>query len=328
MKKLLSMMLTIVVAGALLSGCNKKTENPEPEVSNTPINIAVMKGPTGMGMVKLMDDNETKTSLNPYNFNIAGSADEIVADIVKGDLDVAAVPANLASVLYNKTQGKVSVAAINTLGVLYIVETGESVKTLEDLKGKTIYSTGKGTTPEYALNYILSSNAIDPQKDVTIEYKAEATEVAAILASKDDVIALLPEPFVTAAKSKNDKLTAAISLGEQWKKINGEELVTGVIVVRNEFLENNQGAFKTFLGEYQASTEFVNSDLEKAAELVGKYEIVPSPIAKLAIPNSNITFISGEEMKSNLSAYLKILFDQNPKSVGGKMPEDSFYYMG
>lgn len=328
MKKLLSMMLTIVVAGALLSGCNKKTENPEPEVSNTPINIAVMKGPTGMGMVKLMDDNETKTSLNPYNFNIAGSADEIVADIVKGDLDVAAVPANLASVLYNKTQGKVSVAAINTLGVLYIVETGESVKTLEDLKGKTIYSTGKGTTPEYALNYILSSNAIDPQKDVTIEYKAEATEVAAILASKDDVIALLPEPFVTAAKSKNDKLTAAISLGEQWKKINGEELVTGVIVVRNEFLENNQGAFKTFLGEYQASTEFVNSDLEKSAELVGKYEIVPSPIAKLAIPNSNITFISGEEMKSNLSAYLKILFDQNPKSVGGKMPEDSFYYMG
>ncbi|MGB5822560.1 MAG: MqnA/MqnD/SBP family protein [Proteocatella sp.] len=328
MKKLLSIVLTIVITGALLTGCTKKTETPEPEVAQTPIKVAVMTGPTGMGMVKLMDDNESKTSLNPYNFYIAGTPDEIVANIVKGDLDVAAVPANLASVLYNKTQGTISVAAINTLGVLYIVETGDSIKSIADLKGKTIYSTGKGATPEYALNYILSSNGIDPQTDVTIEYKSEAAEVAAILATSQDAVALLPEPYVTAVKAKNDKLKAQISLGDEWKKINGEELVTGVIVVRNEFLENNEGAFKTFLAEYKASTEFVNSDLEKASQLVGKYEIVPAPIAKTAIPNANITFLDGENMMKNLGAYLQILFDQNPKSIGGKMPEADFYYMG
>lgn len=328
MKRILSMILTLVITGALLSGCSKKTETPAPEVEQTPIKVAVMTGPTGMGMVKLMDDNESKTSLNPYNFSIAGTPDEIVANLVKGDLDVAAVPANLASVIYNKTQGKVSVAAINTLGVLYIVQTGDEVESIADLKGKTIYSTGKGATPEYALNYLLSSNGIDPQTDLTIEYKSEAAEVAAILATSDDAIALLPEPFVSVAKSKNDKLKEAINLGQEWKKINGEELVTGVVVVRNEFLESNEGAFKTFLGEYKASTEFVNSDIEKASELVGKYEIVAAPIAKLAIPKSNIRFMDGEDMKSNLGAYLQILFDQNPKSIGGKMPEADFYYMG
>ncbi|WP_028828517.1 ABC transporter substrate-binding protein [Proteocatella sphenisci] len=327
MKKSISLMLTVLLSVAMLSGCAQKPEETAPEVSETPINVAVMKGPTGMGMVSLMNQSEESTSLNPYNFKISGTADEIVANIVKGELDIAAVPANLASVLYNKTEGKISVAAINTLGVLYIVENGDTIHSLEDLRGKTIYSTGKGTTPEYALKYLLTSNAIDPQKDLTIEYKAESAEVAAVLASSEGAIGVLPEPFVTVAKSKNENLRDAISFGDEWKKINAQELVTGVIIVRNEFLKDNEGAFKTFLNEYKSSTEFTATDLEKAAELVGKYEIVPAPIAKLAIPKSNIVFIDGESMKSNLGAYLQILFDQDPKSVGGKLPGEDFYYM-
>ena len=327
MKKSVSLILTALLSISLISGCTQQKEAAAPEVSETPINVAVMKGPTGMGMVSLMNQSEEGASLNPYNFRISGTADEIVADIVKGELDIAAVPANLASVLYNKTEGKISAAAINTLGVLYIVENGNTVNSLEDLKGKTVYSTGKGTTPEYALNYLLTSNGIDPQKDLTVEYKAESTEVAAVLASTPDAIGVLPEPFVTVAKSKNENLRDAISFGDEWKKINGEELVTGVLIVRNEFLENNQGAFETFLSEYKASTEFTKSDPDAAAELVGKYEIVPASVAKIAIPKSNITFIAGEDMKANLGAYLKILFEQDPKSVGGKLPGEEFYFM-
>lgn len=327
MKKLLSLILTSLLSVSILSGCVQNPEETEMEVSEVPIKIAAMKGPTGMGMVGLMNQNEEGTSLNPYNFKISGTADEIVADIVKGNLDIAAVPANLASVLYNKTEGKISVAAINTLGVLYIVENGDTIHSLEDLRGKTIYSTGKGTTPEYALKYLLTSNGIDPQKDLTIEYKAESTEVALALASSKGAIGVLPEPFVTVAKSKNENLRDAISFGEEWKKINAEELVTGVIIVRNDFLKENEGAFKTFLTEYKSSTDLTSADLEKAAELVGKYEIVPAPVAKIAIPKSNIVFIEGDSMKANLGAYLQILFDQDPKSVGGKLPGDDFYYM-
>lgn len=327
MKKLISILLTLTLVFTI-SGCSAQKE--ELKAATEPIRVSILKGPTGMGMVKLMQDNEDKKTLNPYEFSMSATADEIVANITKGNLDIAAVPANLASALYNKTEGKISVAAINTLGVLYVVETGNEIKSIQDLKGKTIYSTGKGTTPEYALNYLLSQNKIDAQKDLTIEYKSEATEVAAMLSAAGDknAIAVLPEPFVTVAKTKNDKLRTAVDFGQEWEKLNGEKLVTGVIIVNKAFLENNEDAFKLFMQEYKASTEFVNTNVEEAAKLVGKYEIVPEAVAKQAIPNCNITFIEKEELKTNLEAYLKVLFEQNPKAIGGKMPLEDFYYLG
>lgn len=303
---------------------------PAPELGTA--NVAALKGPTAMGMVKLMDD-ESEAEDSHFNFTIAAAADEITPKLVQGELDIAAVPANLASVLYNNTQGQIQVLAVNTLGVLYIVESGDTVHSVEDLRGKTIYSSGKGSTPEYALSYMLSQNGIDPATDVTIEWKSEHSECVAALAAEENAIAMLPQPFVTTAQMKNETIRVALDLNEEWEKLssNGDQkatLITGVVVARKEFTENNPELTAQFLERYQASVEYVNSDTDGAAALVGKFDIVPEAVAKKALPQCNITFIAGEELKEKLSSYLQTLFDQNPKAIGGTMPDDDFYYAG
>lgn len=340
--KLISILL-IIVSTLSLAGCSKSnttvsateattestTSQDKSADTKTDINIAVLKGPTAIGMVKLMSDSELGNTDNNYNFTISATADEIVPKIVKGELDIATVPANLSSVLFNNTEGKISVAAINTLGVLYVVQSdsNEQINSIQDLKGKTILSTGKGTTPEYVLNYILASNGIDPTNDINIEYKSESAEVVANLQASDTNIAVLPEPYVTTAKSKIE-LKTVLDLTKEWDNIDSEgSLITGVVIARNEFLNENKEAFNKFLEEYKSSTEFVNNDIEQSSTLVEKYGIVPSAdIAKKAIPNCNITFIEGNEMEQKLNGYLQILFNQNPKSIGGKLPDEKFYY--
>lgn len=305
-----------------------ESSSEAPKVLGT-MNIAVMKGPTGMGMLSLMDKNENKETNVEYTFSIEPNANNIVGKLAKGEIDGATVPANLASVLYGKMEGKISVLAINTLGVLDVVESGDDIKSIADLKGKTIYSTGKGTTPEYVLNYILTENNIDPQKDVTIEYKSEASEVAAIMAQDKTAIAVLPQPFVSIAQSKNKDLRSALSLSNEWDKLQtGDKkssMVTGVLVVRNEFLENNKEVINQFMKDYSDSINFINTAGDDAAKLVGKYEIAPEAIAKNAIPKCNIVYIVNGEMKEKLEGYLEVLFKQNPASIGGKLPDDSFY---
>ncbi|MEG1255309.1 MqnA/MqnD/SBP family protein [Clostridium sp.] len=340
MKKIFRIGTCMLLSGILLVGCGKNSSEvdekgdsakstPPPVEEKIDINIGSLKGPTTMGMVKLMSDSEEGTTANNYKVSMTGTADEIVAKIVKGEIDVAAVPCNLASVLYNKTQGGISIAAVNTLGVIYIVENGNQIKSIEDLKGKTIYSTGKGTTPEYVLNYVLAENGIDATKDLTIEYKSESTEVAAILAEDSNSIAMLPQPFVTTAQSKNENLRIALDMTEEWNKVQGENgsaLVTGVVIARNEFIEDNKTAFNYFLDDYKKSTDYVNANVEEAATLIEKYGIVPAAVAKKAVPLCNITYVEGIEMKTKVSGYLEVLFNQNPQSVGGKLPADKFYY--
>ena len=311
------------------SATAEPTAAPEAEAPVTTFRIAGLKGPTTMGMVKLMSDAEAGETHQDYQVTMYGAADEVVPLLVKGDIDLAAIPANLAANLYNQTEGKVQVAAINTLGVLYVVTTGDDVKSVEDLKGKTVYSTGKGTTPEYVLNYILKENGIDPEKDLTVEYKSEATEVAAALQAADEgAIAVLPQPYVTAAQSQIEGLNVALNLTEEWNKVSTDsDLVTGVLVASTEFIEQNEAAFEEFLKDYQASIEWVNSNTADAAELVANYGIVAkAPLAQKALPACNITYVDGAEMKTKLSGYLQVLFDQNPKAVGGAMPGDDFYY--
>lgn len=293
------------------------------------INIAALKGPTAMGMVKVMEDAAGNLTTNNYNFTIAGAADEISVGLVKGDIDIAAVPCNLASVLYNKTKGKIKVAGINTLGVLYIVETGDTIKSVADLKGKTIYSTGFGTTPQYTLNYLLTSYGIDPEKDVTIEYKTEPTEVAAMLSEATDAVAMLPQPYVTTVMMNNDKVRIALNVADEWDAVSkdGSSVVTGVIVVRSDFLENNKEEFEAFMEEYSASVRFVNDSVDEASALVEKFDIFKAVAAKKAIPYCNITLIQGNEMKEKISGYLTTLWNQNPESVGGNLPADDFYYI-
>ncbi len=292
--------------------------------------IAALKGATAIGMVEMMESSSLGEAANNYQFTVAGTADEITAGLIKGDFDIAAVPCNLASVLYNKTEGKIKLAGINTLGVLYIVETGDSIHTVEDLKGKTIYSTGLGTTPQYTLNYLLNSYGIDPEKDVTIEYKVEATEVAAVLSEAEDAIAMLPQPYVTTVMMTNNKLRIALDVAKEWESISqdGSSVVTGVVVVRKEFLEENPDAFDAFMKEYKVSADYANTNIEEASALVEKYGIFKAAPTIKAIPYCNITLITGDEMKAKAEGYLKTLFDQNPKSVGGKLPAEDFYYLG
>lgn len=299
------------------------------EAEKITINIAALKGPTGMGMVKLMEDAENGKAANDYKFTVAGEADIISTGLVKGDFDIAAVPCNLASVLYNKTEGQIKTIAINTLGVLYILETGESIGTVEDLRGKTIYSTGYGTTPQYTLNHLLSINGIDPEKDVNIEYKTEATEVAALLENATDGIAMLPQPYVTTVMMNNDKVRIALDIENEWTRQNedGSGVVTGVVVVNKDFLEKSPEAVEAFMEEYRESANFVNDNIDEAASLIEKHEIFKAAVAKKAIPFCNITFISGQEMKERIEAYLHVLYNQNPKAIGGAMPAEDFYYV-
>lgn len=342
MKKLCSWLLVMVLFAAALTGCgaqssndsSKKEDATKQEETAKPVdvNIAALKGPTAMGMVKFMDDADNgKLDDENYKFQIAASADEVTPKLVQGDIDIAAVPANLASVLYNNTKGKVQVLAINTLGVLYIVENGDTIQSAADLKGKTIYASGKGSTPEYALNYILKENGIDPASDVTIEWKSEHSECVAALASDPSGIAMLPQPFVTTAQTKNPNIRVALDLTEEWDKIqeNQEEksaLLTGVVVARSEFVKENPEAVRNFLDHYKESVDYVNDNTDDAAKLVGKYEIVTEEVAKKALPECNIVCITGDEMKEQLSGYLKVLLDANAESIGGALPEDDFYY--
>ena len=292
-----------------------------------------LKGPTAMGMVQLMDSAEAgSVNGNSYTFTIAASADEVTPKLVQGEADIAAVPANLASVLYNNTEGQVQVLAINTLGVLYIVENGDSVQSVSDLAGKTIYASGKGSTPEYALNYILSENGIDPETDVTIEWKSEHSECVAALASDENGIAMLPQPFVTTAQTQNENLRVALDLTEEWDALQADAeapsaLLTGVVVVRTAFAEEHPEAVNAFLDSYKESVDYVNANVTDAAALIEKYDIVTAAVAEKALPYCNITFIEGTEMQEKLSGYLNVLYEQNPTSVGGALPADDFYYI-
>ena len=305
----------------------------ETDGDETAINVMALKGPTAMGMVKFMDDSDAGNAGDyDYNFTIAAAIDEVTPKLVQGQADIAAVPANMASVLFNNTKGGVEVLAVNTLGVLYIVENGDTVHSVEDLRGKTIYASGKGATPEYGLNYVLSQNGIDPEKDVTIEWKSEHTECLAALTSSENAIAMLPQPFVTTAQSKVETIRTALDLSEEWDKLQeGAEapsaMITGVVVARTEFVSEHPEEIADFMARYKESVDFVNNSVEKGAELVGKYEIVPAPVAVKAIPECNITYIDGEEMKEKLSGYLDSLYQQNPAAVGGALPTDEFYYL-
>ena len=309
----------------------KESELPQIITDGVAARIGSLKGPTSMGLVSMIDKNERAENALVYDFSMVTAADELVAAISNKSVDIALVPANVASVLYNKTGGAVQVLNINTLGVLYIVESGDSVKSIADLKGKTLYLTGKGTTPDYVLAYLLAQNGLTAD-DVTLEYKSEATEVAAVLAQDENAIGLLPQPFVTVACAQNDKLHIALDLTKEWDNVQGEsksQLVTGVTIVRKEFLEENQDIVDIFLAESKASVAFTNEQPEDAAALIESQGIVAkAAIAQKAIPYCNITYIDGEEMKQALSGYLQVLFEQDPKSVGGSLPGDDFYVIG
>lgn len=313
------------------SESQEDTQAESSEDGETVIRVGGLKGPTTMGLVKLMEDAENGEAQNNYEFTMVTAADELTAMVAGNQVDIALLPANVASVLYNRTDKQVSVVDINTLGVLYLVSGDTSITSIDQLAGKTVYLTGKGTTPEYAFNYILSAAGLTAE-DVTLDFRSEATEVAAILAENPDAIGLLPQPFVTVALSQNDSLSIIMDLTEEWDKLQAEDsgsrLVTGVTIVSNEFLAEHPDLVNTFLEEHEASALYTDNHPAEAAELIAAAGIVAqAPIAEKALPYCNITCITGEDMKGALSGYLEVLYEQNPESVGGTLPDDAFYYI-
>lgn len=318
LKRFAAVVLVLAAIAAAFAGCGG-TESMK-------IRVGGMKGPTTIGMVKLLSDSDAGEGNVSCEFTLAGTADELTPKLVKGELDIAAVPANLASVLWNKTGGDIVLLAVNTLGVLYIVDTGDTVQNVADLKGRTIYATGKGSTPEYTLRYVLEKNGIDPDSDVTIEWKNEASEIVALLAVGEG-IAMLPQPYVASAQSKIDGLRIALDMTAEWDALDTEsKLVTGVLVGRREFVENNPEAVSAFLEAYEKSISYSKENVSEAAALVAEYGIVGAEIAEKAIPYCNLMYMDGGEMKTAVSGYLEVLYDSNAASVGGALPDDGFYY--
>ena len=327
MNKKLAVFLAALLVATGLTACGQKEEvSSEPAVT---AKVAALKGPTSMGMVKMMADQKDAKEKN-YEFTIGSSPDEIAPKFLKGEFDIVALPSNLASILYNKSQGKVQVLAINTLGILYLMENGDSVKSIEDLKGKTVYSSGKGAVPEYAFNYILKANGLNPDTDLRVEYKSEHTEALAALLNDKSGLAVLPQPFATVASLKNKDLRTALDLSKEWDKASKNAkstMITGVVVVNKDFAAKYPEKIKKFMADYKASIDYTNTNVDDAAKLIEENNIVPAAVAKKAIPQCNITYIDGSDMKDKLSGYLQVLFEANPKSIGGKMPADDFYYV-
>lgn len=364
MRKTLSFVLTFAFVLAILGGCaNSAGEStPSPAASETAateetvtetaaietdnaetataeetgndddvtIRVGSLKGPTSMGLVHLMGEAENGNAAANYEFTMVTAADELLGEVVSGNVDIALVPANVASVLYNRTEGGVSVIDINTLGVLYIVSADDSIQSFADLKGRTICLTGKGSTPEYTMNYLLAANGLSTD-DVTLEYKYEAAEVVATLAEQPDAVGMLPQPFVTVACAQNESLQIVLDCTAEWEAVQGESgsrLVTGVTIVRNEFLEAHKDLVDLFLNEHFVSTQYTETNPEESAELIASAGIIEkAAVAQKALPYCNIVCITGEEMQTALSGYLEVLYDQEPASVGGTLPGDDFYYL-
>jgi len=307
---------------ASICGCGASMD----EAKTTTLRVGSMKGPTSMGLLFLME----KATQNTYEFQMATAADELLPLMVKGELDIALVPANVASILYQKTEGGISVINVNTLGVLYMVSGDTTVTGMEDLKGRTVYLTGKGTTPDYVLRYLMAKNGLT-ESDCVLEYKSEATEVAALLAEDPNAIGLLPQPFVTAACAQNQALGVVLDMNEEWNRVNtetGSGMVTGVTVVRNDFLKEYPEAVAQFLTDHEQSATAINEDVETGAlYAVEKGIIAKEPIAQKAIPKCNITCMTGDEMKKALKGYLEALYEQSPEAVGGSLPAEDFYYV-
>lgn len=350
LKKGIALALSLILVLALAAGCAQKgaevTPTPSPTAANTPeptaeptpentsaaekatVNLGLLKGPTGMGAAKLLSDNDEGETTVHYSLTLGSDpTTDIVPKLINGELDIAAVPTNLAATLYNKDNDSIKLLALNTLGVLHILENGDTVHSLADLAGKTLYATGQGSNPEYVLNYLLEKNGLVPGQDVAIEWKAN-DELTALMASGEIDLCMLPVPAATSVMIQNQDVRDAVDLNDAWTESGAAGTFTmGCLVARTAWLEENSALVPGILGDYAASILYVNDHVEEAAELMAQYEIVPkAAIAKAAIPQANLFYVDGESLKE-ISDYYEVLFAADPTSIGGSIPDDNFYYI-
>lgn len=323
MKRILSVLLVCLLA---IGVCACGSQAPK---AKTDVNVLVLTGPTGMGAVNLMEKAANGEGAENYKFTAVQAPDEIVSKISTKQADIAAVPTNLAAKLYTKTQGGVTILAVNTMGVLYVLTNGETtVESIADLKDKKVYTTGQGSNPEYIINHILNSNGIDPKKDVDISFKAEGTELVSVWATEPNAVIIAPQPVATSITMKYAGSKTALDLTDEWEKINSESaLMMGCVIVRDEFLTANPTAVENFLKDYEASVNAANSDAQTTGALCEKHGIVAkAAIAQKAVPYANLCYITGSEMKTKLTGYYNVLLAADPSSIGGKLPDDGFWY--
>lgn len=351
MKKIIAGLLAAAMLALMLGGCangntpENTSDMPSDTVSDTTsdnipdttpdttpdsaitVNAAVLKGPTGMGAIYLVDDAANGKTPYNYNFTVSAAPDELTGKLISGELDIAAVPTNLAAVLYNKTEGDIQVLAINTLGVLYVLDSTGEISSIADLAGKTIYASGQGATPEYILNYILNGAGLVPGVDVQIEWSATHDELAALMAAGKAPIAMLPEPYVSAVLAKMPDFSIALDMTKEYETATGgTTLAMGCIVGRKDFIEANPAVITAFLDGWKASVEKVEADYDSAAVLITQYGITGSEaIALSALPNSSLAFIVGDEMRQILDQGYQMLFEADPTSVGGALPDEGIY---
>lgn len=331
-RSLVSLLLALTLVLSLTAcGTQANTEPEQPDDTPAPaeVNLYVLSGPTGIGAMNLWAAADAGETQNTYHITMPGANDEVVAAISNGDADIAAVATNLAATLYNKTNGGVTVLAVNTLGVLSLLGSGQEIASIADLAGKTIYAPGQGANPEYILRYVLSGNGLDPDKDVTIRFVGEGSELLTVWQTDPEAVIMAPQPVATSILMQNENARTLFNMTDEWDKVSGGDstLMMGCVIVRNAFLQENPGAVELFLQEYAASIEKAQSDVEGTAALCEQYGLIPkAALAQKAIPSCGLTFVTGAEMKSALSGYLQVMFDADPKSVGGAMPGDDFYY--
>lgn len=321
---LIAMLMLLSFAACNSTGDEETTTEPETTsyIREVKTKIAALNGPTGIGLAKLKADRDYAYEVEYYS-----DPQEIVPLLTNGEVDIAALPINLAANLYKKTDGGIQILAVNTLGVLHIIENGESIKDISDLKGKTIYATGQGSTPEYILNYILAQNGIDPEKDVTIEYKIAHNELATLAVEGSADICMLPEPFATTVLGKNENLRRALDLTDEWDKICDTQLAQGVIVARTEYIEQNPEYIEKFLSHNELSVNYLNENAEGGSIFLyenGYFDDVE--VANYSVQNSNLVFVTGEEMKALTNGVFEVLYEASPSSIGGSIPDDGIYY--
>lgn len=326
--KYISCIAVFLMICFIFSGC-RGSENNNYNTQSEKINVAVLKGPTGIGMLKLMQNSEDNSAKTINSISLYNEPSEIAAKLSNNEIDIAALPTNMAASLYAKTNHGIKMLDVNTLGTLYVVSTNENINSFEKLKGNKLYMAGRGSTPEYALQYLLEKNNIS-KDDVNIEYKSNHSEVLTLLLAGQIETAVLSEPFATQAVMYSENISKVLDINEEWEKIsdNGSILAMGCLVVRNEFIENNAEALNNFLSDYEESVSFANSDIESTAVLADKYGIMPYDVAKLSIPSCGMVYITSDSMINKTNEFFKVLYGYDPKSIGGVLPDKEFYYEG
>ena len=332
MKRFLSLLLVLVLVLCLAACAQQDVVVGQEQTEREPmdVNVYVLSGPTGIGAMNLWAQADAGETFDRYHFTMPGANDEVVAAISNGTADIACVATNLAATLYNKTDAGVICLAVNTLGVLHLLTNGEALDSIADLAGKTIYLPGQGANPEYILRYVLNGNGLDPDSDVTLSFVGEGSELMTVWQNEPTAVILAPQPVATSILMKYENAAEAFDMTEEWDKVSGGDstLMMGCVIVRKEFCAQYPQTVKDFMEAYAASIALAQTDVTGTAALCERYGLIPkAALAEKTIPYCGLAYVDGDEMKAQLSGYLQVMFDADPKSVGGKLPGDDFYYV-